>query len=162
MHPFLVLQLLALIVVANATPVFAKDVVGKRLAYSLDGGLRFLDGRPLFGRSKTIRGILLAILTTLVAGQVVGLGWDVGARIGAGAMAGDLLSSFTKRRLNLAPSSRATGLDQIPESLLPILACRDVLSISLADVAAILAIFFIGEILLSRLLYRLRLRDRPY
>ena len=32
------------------------------------------------------------------------------------AMVGDLLSSFVKRRLKFQPSSRATGLDQIPES----------------------------------------------
>jgi hypothetical protein len=34
------------------------------------------------------------------------------------------LSSFIKRRLALVPSSQAIGLDQIPESLFPLLACR--------------------------------------
>jgi hypothetical protein len=60
------------------------------------------------------------------------------------------------------PVSRATALDQIPESLLPLLACRGALSLTAADVVAGVAVFFVGEVILSRLFYRLRLRDRPY
>jgi CDP-2,3-bis-(O-geranylgeranyl)-sn-glycerol synthase len=77
-------------------------------------------------------------------------------------MAGDILSSFVKRRLGRPPSSLATGLDQVPESLLPLLACRNPLSLTAADIIAGIAISFIGELLLSRVLYKLRLRDRPY
>jgi CDP-2,3-bis-(O-geranylgeranyl)-sn-glycerol synthase len=77
-------------------------------------------------------------------------------------MAGDLFSSFVKRRLNLAASSRATGLDQIPESLFPLLVCRGALSLSLLDIAIGVAIFFAGEVMLSVLLYRAHIRDRPY
>ena len=76
-------------------------------------------------------------------------------------MAGDLLSSFLKRRLGLAPSSRATGLDQIPESLFPLLACEQLLSLTAFDIADT-AIFLIGEVALSRLLFKFHLRDRPY
>ena len=77
-------------------------------------------------------------------------------------MAGDLFSSFGKRRLGLAPSSQALGLDQVPESLLPLLACRTALSLTAADIALAVVIFFIGELVLSRLLYRAHLRDEPY
>ena len=77
-------------------------------------------------------------------------------------MAGDLFSSFVKRRLNLAPSSRATGLDQIPESLFPLFACRGALSLSILDITIGVAIFFAGEVVLSLLLYKIHIRDRPY
>ena len=77
-------------------------------------------------------------------------------------MTGDLLSSFTKRRLALKPSSRATGLDQIPESLVPALMCWHELSLTVADVVAVVGLFFFGEIVLSRLLFRMHIRDRPY
>jgi CDP-2,3-bis-(O-geranylgeranyl)-sn-glycerol synthase len=80
----------------------------------------------------------------------------------ATAMAGDLFSSFLKRRLGLAPSSRATGIDQIPESLFPLLACARLLSLTVVDIAAGTAIFLIGEVVLSRLLFKFHLRDRPY
>jgi CDP-2,3-bis-(O-geranylgeranyl)-sn-glycerol synthase len=77
-------------------------------------------------------------------------------------MAGDLVSSFVKRRLDLAPSSRATGLDQIPESLFPLLACRAALALSVLDIAIGVATFFVGEVVLSLLLYKAHIRDRPY
>ncbi len=77
-------------------------------------------------------------------------------------MAGDLFSSFVKRRLNFPPSSQAIGIDQVPESLLPMLACRDALALTAADIALGVGIFFVGELIVSRLLYRIHLRDRPY
>lgn len=77
-------------------------------------------------------------------------------------MAGDVFSSFVKRRLRLPASSRATGLDQIPESLLPLLVCRQLLALSLIDIAAIVGGFLIGEVWLSRVLYAWHIRDRPY
>jgi CDP-2,3-bis-(O-geranylgeranyl)-sn-glycerol synthase len=77
-------------------------------------------------------------------------------------MAGDLLSSFLKRRMALPPSSRASGLDQLLEALFPLLACRNLLSLTMTDIATGVGLFFIGEVLLSRVFYALRLRDRPY
>lgn len=161
-HPLVICQLMILLTLANGTPVVAKKLFGGRFAWPLDAGIQFLDGRPLLGPSKTIRGIALSLLVTAAGAPLIGLDARIGAVVAGTAMAGDLLSSAVKRRLDLPPSSRATGLDQIPESLLPLLACRDALSLSAPDIVAGVAIFFVGEVLLSRLLYRLRLRDRPY
>jgi len=162
MQPLVILQLLILLTLANGAPVVAKKLFGARFARPLDGGLLFFDGRPWFGASKTLRGLALAILATVAGAPLIGLDWRIGLLVGVLAMAGDLASSFLKRRLGRPPSSRASGLDQIPESLLPLLACRDLLALSAADIAATVALFFFGEILLSRLLYRLHLRDQPY
>ena len=162
MHPIVILQLSVLLLLANGTPVIAKKFLGDLYSYPLDGNLTFADRRPVFGRSKTIRGIVLAVLVTTAGAPLLGLGWETGLLVGSFAMAGDLFSSFCKRRLNLPPSSRASGLDQIPESLLPLLACRDALALTTADIVAGVVVFVIGEVVLSRLLYSLRLRDRPY
>jgi|ERR1700680_2445679 CDP-diglyceride synthetase len=162
MHPAVILQLLVLLALANGTPVLAKKLLGRRFARPLDGGISFVDGRPLLGASKTIRGVLLAILATSTGAPLMGIDWKIGALVGSVAMAGDLFSSFVKRRMNRPPSSRATGLDQVPESLFPLLACRDALSLTAVDIALAVAIFFVGELILSRLLYRAHLRDQPY
>jgi CDP-2,3-bis-(O-geranylgeranyl)-sn-glycerol synthase len=116
----------------------------------------------VFGASKTIRGILLSVLVTAIAGRLVGLGYKIGARVGSVAMAGDLFSSFLKRRMRLPASSRAVGLDQVPESLFPLLACRRILSLTVSDVAVCVLAFFLSEVLISRLLYKFHVRDRPY
>ena len=162
MHPTVIIQLLFLLLLANGTPMVAGKLMGARLSTPLDGGLEFADGRPLLGRSKTIRGIILAILVTAVGAPLVGLEWQIGAMIGGLAMAGDICSSFLKRRLGFPPSAPAVGLDQIPESLFPLLGCVVPLSLTMADVAVGVAIFFVGELLLSRVLYAFDLRDRPY
>jgi CDP-2,3-bis-(O-geranylgeranyl)-sn-glycerol synthase len=162
MQPLVVAQLLILLALANGSPLLAKKLLGDRFAWPLDGGIAFFDGRPLFGKSKTIRGIVVAVLAATAGAPLLGLAWPIGALVGATAMAGDLCTSFLKRRMNRPSSSRATGLDQIPESLLPLLACRGVLALTALDIAAGVALFFLGEVLLSRLFFKLHLRDEPY
>jgi CDP-2,3-bis-(O-geranylgeranyl)-sn-glycerol synthase len=162
MHYVLIAQLLCLVAVANTAPLFAKLVFGHRWAHPLDCSVAFLDGRPLFGNSKTMRGIVASLAATVAAAPIVGLTWATGLLVGATAMAGDLFSSFLKRRLNLPPSSKATGLDQVPESLIPLLACRAVVDVSAADIVVAAGVFFVGEVVFARLFYALKLRDRPY
>jgi len=157
-----ILQALILLTLANGTPVVAKKVFGQSFALPLDAGLTFFDGRPLFGPSKTIRGIVFSVLVTALGAPLIGLDWSVGAIAAAAAMAGDLCSSFVKRRLNFPPSSQALGLDQLPESLLPLLACRAALSLTAVDIALGVGLFFVGELILSWILYRAHLRDEPY
>ena len=157
-----ILQLLLLMMLANGAPIVAKKIFGPRFSFPLDGGIIFFDGRPLFGPSKTIRGILVSVLITTASAPFIGLDLTIGAIVAGAAMAGDLFSSFVKRRLNVPPSSRALGLDQVPESLFPMLACSDALSLAIPDIALGVGVFFIGEIILSRLLYQIHVRDEPY
>ena len=162
MHYMALAQLLVLLTLANGSPVIAKRIFGENYAVPIDGNARFVDGRALLGPSKTIRGVVVSLLVTALGAILLGIQFWLGLLVASTAMAGDLLSSFLKRRLHLAPSSKATGLDQIPESLFPLLACRSVLSLTALDIAVGCAIFFAGEIMFSRLFFWLRLRDRPY
>jgi len=162
MHFLHTLQLLALLTVANGTPIVAKKIFGPRFSFPVDAGTIFFDGRPLFGPSKTIRGIFISVLLTTASAPLVGLDLTIGAIVAGSAMAGDLFSSFLKRRLTFPPSRQALGLDQVPESLFPMLACRGALSLTIADIALGVGIFFIGELILSRLLYQVHVRDEPY
>lgn len=106
--------------------------------------------------------MLLALLATALAAPALGLAWEVGLLAGATAMAGDLLSSFVKRRLGLAPQDMAPGLDQAPEALFPLLACRGALGLSAIDALLGAGLFWVGELALSRALYSLKIRERPY
>jgi CDP-archaeol synthase len=162
MHYSLLLQLLILLMVANGAPVLAKLLFGNRLSRPIDGNLELPDGQPLLGPSKTIRGFLISALATTVAAPLLGFESGIGLLVGVTAMAGDLASSFLKRRLKLQPSSKATGIDQVPEALFPMLACWQPLSLTITDIVAATALFMAGEMLLSRILFRLHVRDRPY
>jgi hypothetical protein len=157
-----IVPLLVLLLLANGTPLMARKLLGQRCSYPIDGGHRFFDGKPLFGPAKTLRGVGCALLATAAGGVLVGLGWKIGLVVGGLAMVGDLFSSFLKRRLGRSPSSPFLGIDQIPESLFPLLACMRPLSLTIVDVAVGVAVFFFGELALSRVLYAFDLRERPY
>jgi CDP-2,3-bis-(O-geranylgeranyl)-sn-glycerol synthase len=154
--------LLVLLLVANGSPIVARKLLGKRLSSPLDLGIRFADGHPLLGQSKTLRGVLAAVITTPPAALLLGFDATMGLLIALLAMAGDLLSSFVKRRLGLHPGDRATGLDHLPESLLPMLACMAILDLTLADIALITLAFMLIDMLLSRWLFEIGLRRRPH
>ena len=162
MQLLVVLKLLALLAVANGTPVFVSSVLHHRFALAVDGGAKFFDGRRLFGESKTIRGVVASIGLSAACSPILGLPLKAGLIVGALAMAGDLFSSFLKRRMSLPSAAKATLLDQVPESLFPLLACQKLLSLTAIEIVVTVALFFISEIVISRLLYKLRLRDRPY
>lgn len=161
-HILLLIKVLLLLAAANGAPVLAADIFKRAYACPIDGGLRFIDGERIFGPSKTLRGVLSSVVVTAAAALVLGFSPLLGATVALLAMLGDLTSSFIKRRLRRPPSSMALGLDQIPEALFPLLALRAPLGLSAMDIVILVAAFIVFELLASRILFRLRLRDRPY
>jgi CDP-2,3-bis-(O-geranylgeranyl)-sn-glycerol synthase len=97
--------------VANAAPLLFGG------GATLDGGRKLSDGQPIFGSHKTIRGVVAGIL----AGTIIGLAESLvdsrlllaGFMIGLGAVLGDLLGAFIKRRLHVEPGKAFPILDQL-------------------------------------------------
>jgi hypothetical protein len=161
-NPIPILCALLLLATANGTPVFATKLLGHKFDAPLDGGIRLPDRQRLFGESKTGRGFAVSIASTMLVAILLGLDWSTGVAFAAASLAGDLTSSFIKRRLGLTAHARARGLDQIPEATLPLLVLRSRLGLSLADIAVTVAAFVVLQLALSRLLFTLHIRDRPY
>lgn len=155
-------KLLLLLAIANGAPVLATKMLKHAGAHPIDGGLRWVDGERVFGPSKTVRGLFAAVIASAAIAPVLGLSPWLGAGFALLAMLGDLGSSFLKRRLGRPPSSMALGLDQIPEALVPLFFLRTPLDLSGADIVILVFAFVVFELLASRVLFRLHLRDRPY
>ena len=158
----LLLKLLVLLIVANGTPILIRRIMGSRLNFPVDAHKNWIDQRPLLGSSKTWRGLISSIAVTTVAGLLLSFHWSIGFIIAAGAMAGDLLSSFIKRRIGIATHDMAIVIDQVPESLVPLLLVAGTLSLTGMEILVLTFAFFIIELLLSKILYRLHIRNRPY
>lgn len=121
---------------ANMAPPLAKKFrTFEFLNISVDKGKNFSDGRPLFGKNKTYRGFVVGIIGGIIGVclqmflyryeffktiTIVGLDYTniylmllLGALMGLGAITGDLVESFFKRRLNIESGSSFVPWDQI-------------------------------------------------
>jgi CDP-2,3-bis-(O-geranylgeranyl)-sn-glycerol synthase len=117
--------------VANMCPViFAKFGLLKFLNRPIDSSAK-LGGRDLFGQNKTWRGLVAGIIggiaVALLQAAVYFLPtfnyislvnyndeWLIfGALAGAGAIIGDLVKSFFKRRINIKPGDSWPVFDQL-------------------------------------------------
>lgn len=106
--------------VSNAVPLVCRRYVFRN-PHPIDFGKNFYDNRRLLGDNKSIEGFVSGVL----AGTLIGLAYGYYARSrlhewvaygflsGIGAMSGDLLNSFIKRRLGIRPGQSFIPFDQI-------------------------------------------------
>ncbi|MCP5246447.1 MAG: CDP-archaeol synthase [Burkholderiales bacterium] len=138
-------HLLALVITANGAPIALRYLAGHKMAYPVDFHIYFIDQKRLFGNTKTWRGLMASLLLTCPAAVLLDYDLKTGFLIAAGAMSGDLLSSFIKRRLNMRPSSMAPLLDQVPESLIPALLVMHSFHLTAHTIIYLVILFFVLE-----------------
>ena len=107
---------------ANAAPVIFGG------GQPMDFSRTFFDGKPFLGSHKTFRGFLAGIIVGTFVGLVQTLLFEqflfqispqfqysilLGFMLSLGALTGDLIESFIKRRLNRFPGSSLPVADQI-------------------------------------------------
>jgi CDP-2,3-bis-(O-geranylgeranyl)-sn-glycerol synthase len=150
-------------------PAYAANMAPPFVRY-WKGWNRPISERRL-GSHKTVvgfaLGVLAAVLVTFLQsrlaweGAVVAYdGWlDLGARMGAGAMAGDSVKSFFKRRRGVAPGGTWIPFDQLDFVGGALLLAGWRAGLGWTDVAIILALSVLGHILVNHLGYWLGVRD---
>jgi CDP-2,3-bis-(O-geranylgeranyl)-sn-glycerol synthase len=112
-------------------------------------------------------GVLAALLTTLAQSRIDWRGallsydeWPtLGLRFGIGAMAGDSVKSFVKRRLGIAPGRPWVPADQVDYVVGALALVWSRVHPSWADVAVILALSVPGHVAVTRIGYWLGVRD---
>lgn len=107
---------------ANAAPVIFGG--GK----PMDFGKKFFDGKPFLGSHKTFRGFLAGIIVGTLVGTAQTIIYEnilfdynsqfqysilLGFMLSIGALTGDLIESFIKRRISRSPGSSLPVADQI-------------------------------------------------
>ena len=156
------LKLLLLIIIANGAPIVIRVLLKDIFNVAIDFDHELPDNNPIFGNSKTWRGIITAFIATPAAAWLIGYSPNTGLLVALYAILGDLASSFIKRRLGKPVSSMAPLLDQIPESLFPALMMMEVFKLDITSVIQLVLIFIITELLLSHVLYKWGVRKHPY
>jgi hypothetical protein len=152
------LKITLFIMWVNMLPPFATLLFGSRFNFRVDGGLAWFDGRQLLGSHKTVRGIVVSVAGGTAVFPLLGTGWQTAAAAALLAMAGDLVSSFIKRRLGRKSGQDVAGLDQFFESLLPALFLVHAMNLAYWHVLLVLLFFippaYLGSCFWDFLTYR--------
>jgi len=157
---------------ANAVPVI---LGGGR---SIDGGRKMADGMPIFGSHKTVRGFASGI----IAGTLTGIAetallqfelppdfvlpfqftvW-LGFMISLGALTGDLVHSFVKRRIGITEGAPLPVADQLDFVLGALLFSFIVSPPRLITIIIILAITLPIHLLTNFLAYVVGAKKNPW
>ncbi|MFC1769392.1 CDP-2,3-bis-(O-geranylgeranyl)-sn-glycerol synthase [Nanoarchaeota archaeon] len=163
--------------VANMAPVvFSKTL--KFMAIPVDGGIKF-QNKDIFGKNKTVRGLVLGTLAGLLIAyfqfilqkndiltSITILNYSnflsIGFLLGFGALLGDLIESFFKRRLNIAPGEKFIPFDQLDFVLGSLLLLSIHYVPSLEIIIAIILVSFFGHIIINRLGYILKIKKNKW
>lgn len=142
--------------------------------------VRFWKGwnRPIhtsaLGNHKTVVGfafgVVAGVLVTAVQAAIQAPSawldysqWPwLGLGFGVGAMTGDSLKSYFKRRRNIAPGRPWIPFDQLDFVVGALLVIAPFAELGLGDVILICAMSFVGDVVVNRIAYRLGIKASPW
>jgi CDP-2,3-bis-(O-geranylgeranyl)-sn-glycerol synthase len=135
----------------------------------LDGGRVLFDGRRVLGDGVTIRGTIGGIAVGTATGAIQGIaasdilgGLLLGLLMGVGAMFGDSVGSFTKRRLGIGRGRPAPVLDQLGFLVFAIAFASLATEVSLTTVAILLVLTPTIHLCTNVLAYRIGMKKVWY
>ncbi len=159
--------------VANATPVIVGKAFKRRTP--IDLGKNFIDGRRIFGDGKTYEGFTCGLIAGFVIGEMTYLLVPDWIRpylptpfavfmMCLGALTGDLIGAFIKRRLGLPRGAPVPLLDQLDFLLMALFTLWLIEPWLLTPLRVILAIAITPPIhlLTNAIAYLLRLKKEPW
>jgi CDP-2,3-bis-(O-geranylgeranyl)-sn-glycerol synthase len=144
---------------ANATPViFGKIFRGK---WPIDFNKKFPDNQPILGHGKTWPGFFGGLIIGTAVGFLQGY-LLIGFLLSLGALLGDLIKSFFKRRLKVARGKSLPLADQLDFVIGALLLVSIVQMPSLATVIILLIITPLIHLGANTTAYLLKLKKEWY
>jgi CDP-2,3-bis-(O-geranylgeranyl)-sn-glycerol synthase len=162
---------------ANMAPVIVKKWF-KRLAIPIDFNKK-INKKPIFGKNKTFRGLIFAIIFAIIIAFIQKLLFNINAfqaisindysnwilfgfLMGFGAIFGDLVESFVKRRLNFESGKPFIPFDQIDFILGALLFASFIVDFDLIMIIIILLVSIILHILVNHFAYYTKIRNEKW
>jgi CDP-2,3-bis-(O-geranylgeranyl)-sn-glycerol synthase len=145
---------------ANAAPVLAGG------GPAMDLGRNFVDGKRVFGKNKTFRGFFFGLAIGILVGAVetVVFGYPIlfGVISSLGALFGDLVGAFLKRRLDIAPGGLLPIVDQIDFVVGALVFSIPLVIVNWELALAVLIITPPIHLFTNYMAYRLKLKGNPW
>ncbi len=127
----------------------------------LDFGKTLKDGRRLLGDGVTIRGFIVGVAGGTAAGAMMGRVLE-GFLLSFGALLGDAVGSFIKRRLGIERGAPAPLLDQLNFVIGGLALVSLVGQIPLSYILVLLLITPFGHLSVNIIGYKLKLKKVPW
>lgn len=161
---------------ANMAPVIVKKI--NLLKIPIDFSKQ-IDNKPVFGKNKTFRGFVFGIIFAVVVAYFQYLSYKngffrnlsfinyqnwllFGFLMGFGALTGDLIKSFFKRRLGIKPGSRFVPFDQIDFVIGALIFIIPVFDLTLKIFIVSLLLSFVLHIIVNHLAFYLKIRKEKW
>ncbi|MEK6891623.1 MAG: CDP-archaeol synthase [Nanoarchaeota archaeon] len=161
---------------ANMAPVIVKRV--NFLAYPVDFS-REINKKPVFGRNKTFRGLFFGALFAVIISYLQFVGYNTeflrsisffgydnwlmfGFLMGMGALIGDLIKSFFKRRAGIKPGDRLIPFDQSDFVIGALIFIMPVFALTWKIFLASLVLSFVLDILVNHAAFYLKIRNEKW
>jgi CDP-2,3-bis-(O-geranylgeranyl)-sn-glycerol synthase len=128
----------------------------------------------LLGSHKTVVGFALGVLSAMVVTAIQAkvavpgaIGGDVhwpwlGLAFGVGSMGADALKSLAKRRLRISPGAPWIPFDQLDFAIGALVCVAPLVRLGWGDIAIILAMTFVGDLLVNQLSFRIGVKTTPW
>ncbi len=161
---------------ANMAPVMVKKI--NLLAFPIDFN-RTLNNKPIFGKNKTFRGLVFGIIFAIFIAYLQLSLYDInffralsfldykqwllfGFLMGFGALTGDMIKSFFKRRVGISPGEKFVPFDQTDFVVGALIFIMPVFDLTIAVFATSLLLSFVLHILVNHIAFYLKIRNEKW
>jgi len=156
---------------ANMAPLFANKIPAlNRWKTPMDFG-RSYKGVRIFGQNKSLRGLVCGVilggLVAYIVYHLYSLPYGTttyvigGALMGFGALVGDAVESFFKRRVGIQPGNAWFPFDQLDYIIGGLLVSYLVLTPSIVTILRVIILYFGLHLVVSYIGYLLGFKEKP-
>ena len=161
---------------ANMAPVMVKKI--NLFVYPIDFNKK-INNKPILGKNKTFRGLIFGIIFAIIVAYLQFLlhnkgffadiafidyqNWLLlGFLMGLGALAGDSIKSFFKRRIGIAPGEKFIPFDQMDFVVGSLLFIIPIFDLTLKIFIVALMLSFVLDIIVNHLAFYLKIRNEKW
>ncbi|MBS3105897.1 CDP-2,3-bis-(O-geranylgeranyl)-sn-glycerol synthase [Candidatus Woesearchaeota archaeon] len=161
---------------ANMAPVIVKKI--DLFAFPVDFNKQ-ISNKPIFGRNKTFRGLIFGVIFSIIVAYIQFLLYGVeffnvisfidynnwllfGFLMGSGALTGDLIKSFFKRRLGLKPGAKFIPFDQTDFVIGALVFTMPIFNLTLKIFITSLLLSFILHIIVNHIAFHMKIRNEKW
>lgn len=161
---------------ANMAPVIVKKI--NFLVFPIDFN-KAINGNPILGRNKTVRGLVFGVIFAVAIAYLQSVLYDAGFfrsvsfinyqnwllfgfLMGTGALAGDIVKSFFKRRLGIKPGDKFIPFDQTDFVIASLVFIIPIFSLTWGIFLTSILLSFVLDVIVNHLAFYLSIRNEKW